>query len=107
MNNVSVSFRGLVPLNEYNGTILKLTKKDKKAISILQKAISDYEADCYENIRHKSLKKTWTEKDSIAYFIRGIKNSETIEQLQKEIAQIKQNRLQKQQEKAKRLLAKV
>ena len=97
MNYESITFKGLIPLNEYNGIVLKLTKKDKAEIVRLQKLISEYEVDSYENNRHKSLKKSWTEKDRNSHFWRGVKNSEIIKILRENIAEIKRNRFLNQQ----------
>ena len=102
---MSVTFKGYVPLSEYKGTILKLTKKDKEEIAKLQKIINEYEADIYENKRNKSLKKKCTERDEFGFFIRHTKTGEKIDTLRNKISEIKKNRLQKQQEKAVRLSA--
>jgi len=93
------SFYGLVPLSEYNGTILKLTNKDKECIAELQQKINDYNSDLYEILRYKKFKKTWTEKNQNIYLNRKFDLMEKIEDARQKIQQIKKDRLEKQKNK--------
>ena len=92
------SFQALVPLSDYKGPILKLTKKDKEQIAEIQRQINQYTVDSYEHQRYRDLKKTWTEKDQFLYNIKGMSRSINIDLLLKKIEDIKLARLKKQQE---------
>ena len=100
-NNYSLSFYALVPLNEYKGTVLKLTQKDKEQIAKLEKQIMEHRLDMYEHQKYKTLKKNWTEKDQYIYSAAGNERSITIQILEKKIREIKMNRLKQQTEKNK------
>lgn len=46
-NPIVVNGRKLIPAKDYNGTILKLTKKDKEIIDLLKEEISKLEYEHY------------------------------------------------------------
>ncbi len=98
-NNYSPGFYALVPLNEYKGTVLKLTQKDKEQIAKLEKQIMEFRLDMYEHQKYRNLKKNWTEKDQYIYSSIGNERSITIQLLEKKIREIKMNRLKQQTEK--------
>ncbi len=100
-NSNYVVTKGLKPISEYKGPILKLTKKEKSQISIIESKISELEIELIK------LDKTWKnikkpsdiQQDYYSYKIYSINN--WIESLRKSIKEIKMKRLEKQKEKLK------
>lgn len=94
-NPIVVNGRKLIPAKDYNGTILKLTKKDKEIIDLLKEEISKLEYEHYTlskkimYLRPKSHKKYIYDLE-----LRNIE--EQIDSLRSEIIEIKKARFNKQ-----------
>ncbi len=87
-----LQFKGLVPVKNYKGPILKLTKAEQKLITDYQKAITQTECELYK-LERAYQKKKISEKDSnyfndVHYYLSG-----KIENLKNKIREIKINRL--------------
>lgn len=94
--SINPNFNGkLIPLNEYKGPILKLTKTDKAKIAQLQEKLND--AD-YELAKINDLYKKNYRNSSNRNYFEGIigKLEATIDELKTAIKEIKINRIQKQ-----------
>lgn len=94
-----ISFQGrkLIPIKDYDGVILKLTKADKKKIEAVQENINIYDSEI-ELLKNMSKK---AETDSaFDYFYNKIWHLEQeIESAKNYIKEIKTNRLNKQKTK--------
>lgn len=94
-----ISFQGrkLIPIKDYDGVILKLTKADKKKIEAVQGNINIYDSEI-ELLKNMS-KKAQTDS-AFDYFYNKIWHLEQeIERAKNYILEIKTNRLNKQKAK--------
>ena len=93
--NKNVSFGRLVPINEYSGPILKLTKEEIARVSALQENIAQLEIELYGLNKHFSQKRLLTPEWS--YFAGKVDNITTkIDILKDMIKEIKMKRLNSQ-----------
>jgi len=103
ISNTQINFQKLVPLKDYNGVILKLTKKDQAQIAKLVEKKNDYLFELAGvQGRLFKLKKTITREWRYLSMVEQ-KLVSTINIIDREIQQIKTNRLEKQKEKLKKL----
>ena len=92
----NISFGVLVPIKNYNGQILKLTKEDKDKINSLQKSISQLEIELYRLEKYFSNKHLSTQISN--YYADKFDNINfKIENLREMIKEIKISRLKSQQ----------
>ncbi len=88
----NVQFRGMVPVTDYKGPVLKLTENDIEKINKLQNSISQLEFEIYginklleyKRLTPNELNYYYNKLDILDYQIRSLKES---------IKQIKVNRL--------------
>ncbi len=99
-NTQTPTSKGLVPMSDFKGPVLKLTKKEKERIAKLEQAILDNEHELYLMSRYRDLKQNWTEKDQYVYSFGGLGYELNIKRLKSEIQRIKLNRINKQRENA-------
>lgn len=103
INNFSfVNFGASIPLSKYKGPVLKLTAKDKKQILLLEKQITDKEADAYKLTNILSKKMYQNERDYYSYKLSVVEFD--IEVLREAIRSIKINRFNKQKAKQSKKL---
>ena len=94
--NQQIVSRGLVPIKDYKGIILQLTKEDKERIAQLlhEKSLLELELErvrsVYSNYKVHSADSTWYEDTLIQINLK-------IDELKKYIKDIKVNRLKQQQ----------
>lgn len=94
-NYQNIPFKGIVPLKNYKGPLLKLSDDDKRRIEQLQETVGLLEHELYRLQRYYSVHKmTSPEKDR--YFNRCMVIESEIEDLLNEIKNIKINRLNMQ-----------
>ena len=92
----NISFGVLVPIKNYSGPILKLTKEDKDKINILQKSISQLEIELYKLKNYFGYKQMSTQTSN--YYADKFDNINfKIENLREMIKEIKISRLKSQQ----------
>lgn len=90
-----VSNRNLVPINQYNGVILKLTKADKEKITVLQKQKAQYELELHALIKQAEKIKIFC-KDQIRIVHKIFSMESNIKLVEEMIKNIKTSRLSKQ-----------
>lgn len=101
INSISnQNFKAKVPLSEYKGVILKLTKKDNEKIAKLieQRTLLEFEL----SFINKMLEKKKTIIGSSTMFNRKIKLEAFINDITNQIKEIKINRLNKQKARAEK-----
>lgn len=96
--NANFKAKKLIPLKDYNGPVLKLTKSEKAKISVMQQQIMD--AD-YELAKMYELFKQNIHNSGRCNFYESVvqRLQFQIERLKSEIQSIKSNRIQKQRKK--------
>ncbi len=93
--NFNTQFTGMVPLKNYKGPMLKLTKADKEKIAALQENINQMEFELYHLERQFNAGRLRTEKWNFLAEREG-KLLERIDYLKDMIRNIKIERLNKQ-----------
>ena len=94
----SVSFQGYIPLKQYKGPVLKLTKDEEAKISALQENINNYEIELYRLTKLYDGKKLSTNQAN--YYLNKVETINAhINELKQLIREIKINRLNMQKTK--------
>lgn len=101
-NNITFSAnRKLIPLSQYKGVILKLTRQDKEKIAIYEKKIAEFIIEC---VKLTNLLKKYAHHPIYEYYDNQIFHLECcIQDLRAAIAKIKADRMKKQMAKARKL----
>ena len=88
----SVNFQGFIPLKQYKGPVLKLTKDEESKISILQANINNFEIELYQLGKIFDGKNLSTSQAN--YYFNKVENiNSQIKDLKRMIREIKINRL--------------
>ena len=90
----SFTAKKLIPLSQYKGPVLKLTKTDKEKIAVLENSIAALEIELYSISKYQ--RKKISEKQKFLSDSAQMHLDARIRLLRQEIQDIKMNRLNKQ-----------